>query len=135
MKAPFKKLKQAARARASGKSWTATATEVGRSVAVVSAWPERFPTEWQQCLQAARAEMQAEAECEAVAILRTQLRDDDVAISAAAARHLLMWVKRPSPACQEAILNDDEFWRQVEKSLSADEVQAIRSELPMLNHS
>lgn len=135
MKAPLKKMKLAARARAAGKSWAATAAEVGRTVAVVSSWPDRFPSEWRQFLQAARAEMQTEAESESVAVLRTQLREKNKNLSAAAARHLLTWVKRQGPTSKEAMVNDDEFWRQVENSLSAAEVQEIRAELHNLGQS
>jgi hypothetical protein len=121
MKAPVKKLLIAARARAAGHSWKATAELVGRTVAIVRQWPDRYPAEWKKCFQQAQREIQDEAEAEAVAKLRTQLREDSEASGGAAAKTILSWVKRPAGQHQKTSISDREFSEQQLELLTSEE--------------
>lgn len=131
MSIPVKKILSAARARAAGQSWQQTADTIGRPVQVVREWPDRFPTEWKRCFQQAQREIQDEAEAEAVAKLRSQLRAKQPDAGTAAAKSILGWVKKPSPKSVDLACNDDELARRHVEALSVeqhDELMSLLSE-------
>ena len=97
----------AARARASGLSWKATAELVKRDPKTVRNWRDRHKAEWDRCYKAAQRETQDEAGAEAVGTLRNQLRLKDSKIAHMAAKALLVWFSRPMARIPEAPPADD----------------------------
>ena len=74
---PARLIRTAADLRAAGNAWEGIATEVGRTVAEVKTWPQRYAARWQQALAAAMRRTLDEATAEAVLVLRKQLRSKD----------------------------------------------------------
>lgn len=98
----------AARARASGLSWKATAELVKRGVTTVHRWPRKYANEWTRLYEIAQTETQDEAGAEAVGVLRKQMRSADVKIAHASAKALLVWFSRPVRRATSPMLPTDQ---------------------------
>lgn len=70
-------IRLAAELRAAGNAWEKIAKDVGRPLADVRTWPQRFPTRWRKAIEAAERRTLAESTAEAVLVLRKQLRSED----------------------------------------------------------
>ena len=70
-------IRLAAELRAAGNAWERVAEDVGRPLAEVRTWPQRFPTRWRKAIETAVRLTLTESTAEAVLMLRMQLRSKD----------------------------------------------------------
>lgn len=84
-----KTIRKAAEFRAAGHSWEIVGKRLRRTAAIVIHWPEQYPEIWKDAYEQARRTILAEAEAEAICVLRLQLRAEDQKIRLDAARKLV----------------------------------------------
>lgn len=89
IKPPKALLRQAAELRMAGSTWETVALAVGRAVATVRQWPQRYPALWKELIHLAEQHLLQETTAESVLTLRRQLRSDDEKTSRDAADKLL----------------------------------------------
>lgn len=110
-------IRRAAVARASGNSWSATASGVGVPLAELEEWVARHPRAWRRLLARERQSTRDAAHDEALAVLRTHLRDKDLRTQFNAAKHLTSMTPDRSRGADESSalavghLSDDELKR------------------------
>lgn len=79
----------AAELRVAGLSWAQVAKRLRRKQSTISKWPTIYRAFWEAQVAAARQATAHEATDEAVAVLRSHLRDAPAKLSQDAARHIL----------------------------------------------
>ena len=84
-----KTIRRAADLRAAGHSWEIVAKRLRRCPEIVSQWPDHYAETWRVAYEQARTAVLAEAEAEALCVLRQQLRAEDEKVRLDAARKLI----------------------------------------------
>ena len=87
-------IEQAAELRAGGTAWVAVGREVNRAADTCRRWPHLYPSVWRPAFAAALKRHLLDGGAEALAVLRTHLRNEDDKVQRDAARALLTLVRR-----------------------------------------
>ncbi|MBX7105177.1 MAG: hypothetical protein K1X57_13935 [Gemmataceae bacterium] len=110
-------IRRAAVGRAAGNSWSAVASTVGVPLAQLEEWVVRHPRAWRKLMARERQNTRDAAHDEALSVLRTHLRNEDLRTQFNAAKHLTSMTpdrsRDPdkSPPAPFGIIPDDEIKR------------------------